>query len=180
LKRNHRLTAVVVIVILLIFLFFTMVKPSLDQNDELRQFIAAVLITMQRKDIRMLKQAYVGAGLTDDYVDQIKKSSLLGWKIQSIDSQPYPMDTGSSKVTVELELYYRLPDSMIQPKGPYQVGNFPPYNNCIRYHTACHLHFERSLGVIMLDAPSTSIGTDLLVPMPREEKQKTAPGPKKK
>jgi hypothetical protein len=130
---------------------------------------------MQQKNIRILKIAYAQTSLPILYTQQLCYSNLKGWKIKHVDSQPYPMETGSDRVAVDLELYYQLPASMLKPRGLYEEGNFPPYGKCTRYRTVCHLYFEKQLRKFILDGPKLDTRTNLLIPMPSREELSKSP-----
>ena len=156
-KRKSQLAVVVpvVTVIVLFFLYVTMVYPSLEQNRTIRRFISEqVLENMQQQKVHTLTEIYKPASLPFWYAAQIRRSTLLGWKIISVDSQPYPMDTGDNRVTVKLVLYYHLPSDVMQPQGPYTEGNFPPYGKCTEYRASCHLYWSKDQRRFMLNGPN--------------------------
>ncbi len=129
-ERKKRLAIRISTVVVLILLLVSVIAPSIAQNRQIRSYLNSLMTAVRQKNNFRIAEFYLLPAASED---QSFDYQLLGWKINDIDSQPYPMETvGNADVTANIEMYYKLPPAMLQPKGRYTVGTYPPYGKCTR------------------------------------------------
>ncbi|OPZ83716.1 MAG: hypothetical protein BWY76_02151 [bacterium ADurb.Bin429] len=107
--------------IVLLVVALALVLPSALQNLAVRGYIGALLGAVQQQDrIRLQNEFYPLAELDEKYFEVMFAHRLYGWKVTEVTGQPWPTDTGGLE-SVKINLYMELPESMVEPQGPYKA-----------------------------------------------------------
>jgi len=170
-KRPRRVGLLVGGIILFLSIV-TFYGASTWQNQQTRRFFDGFFRAVQTQDPQLTKTYYAGQSLTREYQRQLFTYKLLGWEITRISGQPFPMDmpasgAGSAAVYHQLTatLYYRLPDTLIAPQGPYARVEHPQYGSCARVPvTLAFTYRARERPPWIIQRPDIATGENWVAP----------------
>ena len=175
--RNIGLPVILIVLTLGIFVF---IGQSAWQNHQVQQHFNIFFRAVQVKDENLHIYFYPEASMPASYRTHLSKYPLLGWKITKIDGQPFPLDTpefgpGGSIVYHKLyaDMYYRLPDELMEPDGKYQRMKHPEYGECAVVPVALQFAYHaRKVRPWIFGVPDFSTGENWVAPF---EKLKLTP-----
>ena len=129
--RRRRKIGKTVTVIAILFFLLMLGAPALVENYQVIRFFNTICENVRDKNRDVFTQYYYKGQLMNyRYLDQLFKYSLCGWKITGIGGQPYPMESFNAMNIISADLYYRLPDNLVAPRGKYRKINHPRYGPC--------------------------------------------------
>jgi len=131
-KRGRRKKGWIIGGIVLLVLAVGLAIPCAVQNYQVQAFFNGYFTAIRQKDRERITKGYLYLlALDQGYVDQLLKYELLGWKITGLTGQPLPRDVPHHETNFcSAELYYRLPDRLVQPAGRYRRIDHPRYGAC--------------------------------------------------
>jgi len=166
-KRNPYIIPIAILAVLGL-ICLVLVKPSIEQNRKSREFLNELLTAVRdvrNGDTSTLADKYQPYPLNDAYVGALKKYLLIGWDIQSIDCQPYPMESGVKDVTGKVNLYYQgLPAYLLQPQGKYPEVTDPRFGKCALVSVKVHFYFDAQKQRFRLKDADLHTGAEMLCP----------------
>lgn len=125
LLRTDRL-AVLVIALLIVVLA---VIPWWTQNRRVRDHFNGLFQAMQDQDGKRVNRYYAPTNLSEDYLRQLFKYPLLGWKITKVVGQPFPLEGMQEYRGIAADMYFDLPEAVRKRHG-YKEYTHPAYGRC--------------------------------------------------
>jgi hypothetical protein len=119
--------------ILVLLAAVVLAVPSVQQNQRVRADFTALFTAIQEQDAEKLQAIYEpSTGLDAVYLEQVMRYKLLGWKIERIVGQPWPMEGRGDYRVLEAELYFDgVPDTLVKPQGDYERRTTSPVGPCV-------------------------------------------------
>lgn len=174
-RRQQRKIGIIVLFIIVLVAALTMTGQWMWQNYQVHRSCDIFFKAVQARDaVRVAQQYSSGLGISTKYITQLFKYPLDGWEITNISGQPFPLDTpetgegGLQWNTVSLNLYYALPDNLVQPRGRYRRVKHPKFGECALVPVKVGFAYvpQRSLALVLRD-PDLQTGEDWLPPFER-------------
>lgn len=140
--------------------------PSYVQNKFLYSYFKDFLNTIQQQDKAKVEAYYKDTkNILPIYWTQMFKYKMVGWKINSISGQPWPLDDDLEYKKVEINLYYDFKNEKIPENG--KIINHPKYGKVLEISTICRFipEAQGKNGItISLMLPGQGISTNWLAP----------------
>lgn len=158
-QQAGKLIALVIAALIIGWLGF----KSYDQNRQVNEQFGRLFRAVQDKDTDTLAKLY-HQELPAAYTKQLFKYPLLGWKITRLHEQPWPMETsGNYNCVMEAELYFTLPDRLVQPAGKYALRTTGEFAPCAVVPVTLKYFVDPKAGWVMI-APDLSDGLNWTAP----------------
>ncbi len=158
-KRRRKSGAFVALIIGAIVIV-TFGSTSIYQNVAVHNEFNGLFTAVKDVDADAIRAYYPKGEVSQPYMDYLMKFNLQGWEYTKVHAQPWPLETFSRYNTVEVNLYYKIPD--IALSGKYEEITRPDYGPCIK--VATKLQFVIENGDWFIVPPKLSDSENWLVP----------------
>ncbi len=157
----------------ILFSFFILIVligfgyPSYVQNKFMYSYFKDLLNAVQQQNKSTVEQYYKDTkNILPEYWNQMFKYRMMGWKINSISGQPWPLDDDLEYKKAEISLFYEFKGQKLPKNGT--IVNHPKYGKVVEVSTICRfipeIHGYNKGTEISLMLPGQGISTNWLAP----------------